>query len=166
MKIIKLSRSCFAIIDDVDYKLISQSKWYVSKKAGEGVSYALTRIRRNSEMVTVYMHSLINRTPDGFDTDHINRNGLDNRRSNLRTTTRAQNSQNASKQKGRFSSDYKGVYWAKKNKRWLAQINPNNRTVHLGSFEDEIMAAKAYDSAALKYYGEYSRTNFNDLILN
>ncbi|MGD0572653.1 MAG: AP2/ERF family transcription factor [Sedimentisphaerales bacterium] len=102
------------------------------------------------------------KTPPGLLVDHFNRNGLDNRRANLRLATRAQNSCNTKKQKG-CSSKFKGVCFHKNRKGpnpWDAYIDVNNRRINLGCFPTEISAARAYDSAAKKYHGEFARLNF------
>ena len=93
--------------------------------------------------------------------DHINRNGLDNRRANLRLATVAQNAWNSKKR--RSCSGYKGVCYDKAKRRWRAAIVHHGRRIHLGYFKDKIPAAKAYDDAAKKYFGQFARTNFNHL---
>jgi len=93
--------------------------------------------------------------------DHINHNGLDNRKANLRPATRAQNNYNKLIVKHKESSSkYKGVTWKKENKKWLAQINFKGDYIFLGYFKDERKAAKAYDEAAKKYYSEFACLNF------
>jgi hypothetical protein len=92
--------------------------------------------------------------------DHINHNGLDNRKANLRQATRAQNCWNKRKQKGSHSSKYKGVSWLSREKKWQARIQANGRKIFIGSFKNEIDAAKAYDRAAKKYYKEFASLNF------
>jgi len=96
--------------------------------------------------------------PGGYQTDHINGNKLDNRLSNLRVVTHQQNMHNRKPQGG--GSRYKGVYWDKSAGKWRAQIWHNGKRIHLGLFIDEIEAAKAYDVAARRLFGEYARCNF------
>lgn len=100
--------------------------------------------------------------PKGMVVDHINHNGLDNRKANLRIATFSENRRNSRKAKD-TSSKYKGVSWHKNNKKWHAGININGRRKHLGSFDDEIQAAKAYDEVARKYHGEFSSLNFEEV---
>ena len=108
-----------------------------------------------------YMHHLVIDIPDGMYCDHINHNGLDNRKANLRPATGTQNIWHRRKFKKPSRSKYKGVDWAKDMNRWRARIRVNGRRIYLGSFKNEIDAAKAYDSAAKKYHGEYASLNFS-----
>jgi len=96
--------------------------------------------------------------PPGQCIDHINGNGLDNRRANLRFATPAQNVWNSRRKKS--ASGYKGVYSAKGEKKFGAAIRCNKKRIHLGCFDSAIDAAKAYDTAAKKYHGQFAQTNF------
>ena len=109
------------------------------------------------------MHRQILHPPGHLVVDHINHNGLDNRKANLRHATRVQNNRNRLiiKRKG-ASSKYKGVSWRKRKKRWHARIHVNGRYKFLGYFKEEINAAKAYDKAAKKYHKEFASLNFPD----
>src|SRR4030042_844836 len=104
------------------------------------------------------MYRQIMNAPDHLVVDHIDHNGLNNRKENLRICTFAENCRNlrASRHK---SSKYKGVHWHKKCKKWAAQVTCDHKTRHLGYFGDEIGAAKAYDRAARKYHEEFAQTN-------
>jgi hypothetical protein len=103
------------------------------------------------------MHRLIMNTPKGMDTDHINGDSLDNRRCNLRICTHAQNQRNLKKILG--NNKYKGVSLFKKTQKWRARIQINRMGLHLGYFDTEEEAAKAYNEAAEKHFGEFSRIN-------
>jgi flagellar basal body rod protein FlgC len=105
------------------------------------------------------MHRLIMNTPDGMDTDHINSNGLDNRRQNLRICTHAENLANRKKQISN-TSGYKGVSWDKSCKKWAANISICGKYKKLGRFTDLVEAARAYDAAAKEVYGEFAKPNF------
>ena len=92
--------------------------------------------------------------------DHINRNSLDNRRANLRLATHDENARNRVKINKKCSSIYKGVCWNKHHKKWQGQIQVQRKSMHLGYFDDELDAARAYDAAAEKYHGEFACLNF------
>ena len=104
------------------------------------------------------MHRLILDAPHHLDVDHVNGNGLDNRRCNIRLCTRAQNQVNAQKRRG-CSSQYKGVDYRKDRNKWRASITINQQFKSLGHFNDETEAARAYNDAAVKYWGEFVRLN-------
>jgi len=97
---------------------------------------------------------------DGLFADHINHNTFDNRKANLRPATQTQNNRNRRKFSGQSNSKYKGVYWKKHIKKWVAQIGVNRKVIHLGCFKKEIDAARAYDEGAKKYHGEFASLNF------
>lgn len=98
------------------------------------------------------------RWPDG-EIDHINHDASDNRIANLRDCTHAENLANSSSTKG-STSRFLGVSWSKKSAKWSAIISPNGKTIALGRFASEIEAAKAYDDAARKHFGEFANLNF------
>jgi len=108
------------------------------------------------------MHHDVMKVPAGFVIDHINGNGLDNRKANLRQSTYAQNSWNRGKARVKSSSKYKGVCQHKKDRKWQAQISAVGKRIYLGRFKNQKEAAKAYDKAAKKYHGEFANLNFSE----
>jgi len=143
-----------AIVDAEDYDFLMQWKWSYDHHG-----YAYRNIREKGKYVArVAMHQLVNKTPAGFDTDHINGNGLDNRKLNLRTVTRGQNLRNKGKLP-RNTSGFKGVNWSKAYGFWGAEIVTNRKKKFLGYFDHILEAADAYNKAALLYHGEYARLN-------
>jgi len=106
------------------------------------------------------MHRQIINIPQGLVCDHINRNGLDNRKANLRPATVSQNLCNRPKRKTKTRSIYKGLEWDKLQNKWKARIQFNNRQIYLGSFAAEADAAKAYDNAAHRLHGRFASLNF------
>jgi hypothetical protein len=158
MKEIKLNHYLIAKVDDEDYEFINQFGWYAHK--GRNSYYAVRDKRINKKKTSIKMARVIMNTPKGLICDHINHDGLDNRKSNLRNCTVAQNNRN---RKSTSLSGYLGVSYANKNKKYcIARIYVNNKKIYLGSFTSEIEAAKARDVASRKYFKEYAGLNFND----
>jgi len=153
---IPLTQNAHVIIDAEDFISLCNRKWSLWQKTQSQSRYA----RSNEKGKTIYMHREIMNAPKGMEIDHINGNGLDNRKSNLRVCTKAQNQQNAKKRTGK-SSVFKGVCWEKDRRKWRASIKPvNKKRFNIGRFISEIDAAKAYDVEALYYFGEFAKTNF------
>jgi len=152
---IPLTKGQIALIDDEDYDLISQYKWHVIEKHGY---YANTKVKISGKQKNLSMHRLIMNAQPGQYVDHINHNTLDNRKSNLRICTAQQNQMNKKKKPG--LSMYKGVAWDKICEKWSARIKFNGKNLYLGRFDEEIEAAKAYNEAASKYFGEFAHFNY------
>lgn len=157
MKEIPLSQGKVALVDDEDYDRLAAHNWYASKDGR--TYYARRRDGRNGP--TRVMHRVILDAEAQIEVDHINGNGLDNRRSNLRPCTRKENgrSRRATRKPGQHSA-HKGVIYNVRAKKWRAYIYPDGRNTHLGYFKDEIDAALAYDAAAVRYFGAFARVNF------
>ena len=111
------------------------------------------------------MHRQIMNAPKGTPIDHKDHNGLNNTRENLRLATISENARNCEKTKRPTSSKYKGVCWNKKSKKWQAHIHYNGISIHLGLFDSEEDAAKAYDEAAKIYHGEFAVLNFPEVLV-
>lgn len=153
-KAIALTQGKFAIVDEADYEWLNQWKWNLNSQ-----TYAVRGFYiGNYKQKTLSMHRLIIDAPLGIFVDHINGNGLDNRRCNLRLCTHSQNHMNRKHHKD-ASSKYKGVSWHKPLKKWRTQIAVKQKGIHLGYFVSEIEAALAYNEAARIYFGEFAKLN-------
>jgi len=155
MEEIILTQNKVALIDDEDYDLIKKYKWCTSNYHGH--YYAATEVNNR----TIKMHRLILNVPEYLDVDHIDNNGLNNQKSNIRICTASQNAMNTKKHSD-ARSKYKGVWICKDGKtfRIRAGIRVNNKLINLGTFKNEEQAARAYDDAAIKYFGEFANINF------
>lgn len=150
---IPISQNMFAVVDPVDYEYLSQWSWHRQSR-----DYAARwDVRR-----LVYMHQVVairsGHQVSGMEVDHVDLDHLNNRRGNLRVTTRAQNAKN----QGLLSnntSGYKGVSWDKRRGKWRVHIDSDGVQYDLGRFEGKVEAARAYNRAALKYHGEFARLN-------
>jgi hypothetical protein len=157
MKQIPLTQGKFALVDDEDFEELSQHKWFASKD--RQTYYAVRNINRSGKYLLERMHRRILDAQSSQQVDHINHNGLDNQRKNIRLCTDLENSHNMQKFPG-GSSKYKGVCWSEQSRRWSAKINISNRRVYLGLFANEDDAARAYDIKARELYGEFAYLNF------
>ena len=158
MKHIKLTQGKYALVDDEDYSELIKYKWYANHR--HGIWYAYTNIRTGKSRITISMHRFLLNPPKGIQVDHRDHNGLNNRRTNIRICTHAQNIQNQRRKQGSKTSRYKGVFWNKKESYWYVQIKQNGKKLNLGSFLNEIEAAKIYDKKAEELFGEFANTNF------
>lgn len=148
-----------ALVDDEDFGLVSQYRWYPRKpKKASRMTYAACNYTRDGKPGRIMMHMLITGWPM---TDHIDHDGLNNQRANLRPVTVSQNAANMRANRG-ASSDFKGVWWAKKERVWRAGIQYQYKKVTLGSFDSEEAAARAYDAAARRLAGSHAYLNFPD----
>jgi hypothetical protein len=153
MKVIKITKEKTVLVDDDVFEYLNSFKWHFDG------SYAARKEQQPDGTVkTVKMHREIMNPPKDKSIDHINSDGLDNRRENLRIATHAQNIMNQRPRKN-TSSQYKGVSWCKRYKKYEAYINCNGKRTRLGSFRNENDAAMAYNVASERLHGEFARKN-------
>lgn len=157
MKTIATTNGYTIFVDDEDYPDLSKRKWFARKSAGR-TWYATSKLEGRRHSPNISMHRVVMNYPKGLEVDHINGNGLDNRKENLRICTHLQNGMNQKSRGG--SSLYKGVYWHKQNLNWVAYLHHLGKRLHLGSFDSEVEAAKRHDEAARKLNKEFGRYNF------
>ncbi len=157
MREILLTKGKVALVDDADYAELSRHKWFADESGR--TFYALRMVRKSKgKQGKVRMHRVITGAEIGQEVDHINMNGLDNRRENLRLCSPAENRYNRVKRPDNVSG-YKGVAWQKDCQKWVAYISGEKQR-YLGLFENALVAALAYDAAARIQYGEFARLNF------
>lgn len=147
---IPLGKGLFATVDAVDYDQLSKYRWRAIRH-GRNV-YAATR--KNGR--TVYMHRMLMRPRKGYVVDHIDGNALNNRRCNLRVCTPAQNLANKAPRGG--TSQFVGVY--RYRDKWVAHVVCRGKHYYVGTFTDEVAAAKARDRKAYELHGQYAYLNF------
>jgi hypothetical protein len=155
MKEIKLTRGLIALVDDEDYDYLNQFKWNANKSRDTKSFYA-------TRYPGIKMHRVIMNTPDNLEVDHIDHNGLNNQRCNLRNCTRSQNHMNKNP-KG--DSKYLGVSWDKSKNKWRTFIQTRQtsdhrrKTLYSGTFLTENEAAVAYNNKAKEFFGEFANLN-------
>lgn len=161
MKKIALTQGKFALVDDEDFEWLSQWKWYCdTNQIFPNKLRAARRSKRlNGKSKILLMHREILHYCGNGHIDHIDGDGLNNQKYNLRISSIAENIRNQKLHKNN-TSGYKGVTWFKYAKKWMAQIMVDRKHISLGYFDDKLEAAKAYDKASKLYHGKYGRTNF------
>lgn len=148
MKILHVKGSDSVVDDDI-FEFVKNIKWHLNK-AGY-ICYS----KNNNK---VFLHRLIANTPDGYVTDHINGNKLDNLRSNLRVTTDKYNRINSGMRSDN-SSGFRGVWYRKNRKRWQSEIKIDGKKYSLGCYSTPEEAASAYNKKAIELFGTYARLN-------
>jgi hypothetical protein len=161
--------------DNCDSQLIESHTWYIQKR--KNTFYIITviphpdggwrewtnpktgKVERKRRTTTLALHRLIMNPPKGMMVDHINGDGLDNRRANLRVCTNAENGRNQRLSKNN-KSGYKGVSWFKRDKKWRSKIKHEGKSRCIGLFDCPEKAARAYDAVAKELFGEYANLNF------
>ncbi len=153
---VPLTRGYEAVIDAEDVNIVSGVLWHVTP--GRRTAYAFGRVKIDGVLVRTSIHRLIASPSDGFVVDHIDGNGLNNRRSNLRLATISQNAHNTTMERANNSSGVKGVYWHKKCAKWYARISKDSKRISLGFFDNIEDASACYLNAVKEFHGEFGRT--------
>ena len=153
MKTVPLTKGKFAMVDDEDFDEVSRHNWTFDPIC-DG------KAKRKEGGKTILMHRQIMNCPDDLDIDHKNRDGLDNRKDNLRFCSQSMNMANTKKRSNARTSSYKGVCWYPKYNKWCAVLGFRKKRNFLGYFINEIEAAQAYDNKAREKFGEFARLNF------
>ncbi len=156
---IPLTKSRFAVIDLSDAQKVSKHKWCALTTNTK--AYAQRRAPRAEGGGIILLHRFLMNPPDGLEVDHIDGDGLNNRRANLRIVRHCDNQKNQLLSSAN-TSGYKGVTFDKQTGKWRAQIKHNGRRQPLGRFAVKEDAARAYDMAARRLFGEFARLNFQD----
>jgi hypothetical protein len=152
MKYIKLTQGKYTIVDDDMFEELSKWKWSYKKDGGYAVRSQYVRLGpKKRTYKRIWMHRVINNTPDGSLTDHINQNGLDNRKINLRSGNKSLNGINRGKQDNN-TSGYKGIYLDSWTGQWRAEIGINGKRYKLGRFNNIKDAIQARLNGELKYH--------------
>ena len=158
---IPLTQGKVAIVDAEDYERLSNHRWYASKNRKRFYAMRDTWVSgKKGPPIKMHREILGLVYGDGRIGDHINRDSLDNRRCNLREVTHSINNYNCNLKRSN-KSGYRGVCWAPREKRWRATIKAEGRQTGCGYYMNPVDAALAYDSAAIKYYGQYAVLNFS-----
>ena len=155
---INLTQGKVALVEDRDYCYLMTWAWTANNIGNTW--YAIRSEGRGDCRAVVLMHRVILQARRGQDVDHVNHNGLDNRRENVRVCTRSQNNQNQTRRSG-GTSRFKGV-WLRSGSRqnpWRAEIKADGKRHYLGKFATEEAAALAYNEAAEELFGEFAFPN-------
>ena len=156
---VPLTQGKFALVDEVDYESITTKSWCYNSRHNRAFRKSPPGVR---PMQTFLYREIMGVTDPAIQVDHINGDPLDCRRANLRLATNQQNARN-NRGHRRRTTPYKGVSPSGRvSKPWSAKITVEGRTVNLGRFTNAEAAARAYDRAAIEYFGEFARLNFSD----
>jgi len=158
LKLIELTNGMFTKVSDCDYDYLNKFRWGYMKVRNKG--YYARKVTRDGNGDQLFMHKIVAKLMgiQSPQVDHWNEDKLDNQRENIREATNAKNKANESKRINN-TSGFKGVCWAKWANKWVSYIKVNYKRIHLGYYENKIDAARAYNKAAIVYFGEYANLN-------
>jgi hypothetical protein len=151
---IPLTPHGIALVDEEDFECVNRYKWRLQPNG----YVARTEHKSNS---CLYLHRFLMNAQPGTEVDHRDRDPLNNQKENLRFATSTQQKRNTRKRTG-ATSRFKGVCWDKQKSKWMVRIYVNSKPVFLGYRDDEIVAARLYDSEAKKQFGGYANLNFTE----
>ena len=157
---IRLLNGIITLVDDEDFEYLNQWKWYFHPGRNTAYAFRNERMKKNK---TIYMHRIIANALGRLQVDHIDGNGLNNQRNNLRLCTAKENSHHL-KRKSNNTSGYTGVVWIKRINRWGARIETNGKQIYICVSKNPVDAARAYDNKARELFGEFARLNFPEAI--
>jgi hypothetical protein len=158
---IELTQGQIALVDPGDQERLARYKWFAHYAPKRGIFYAARNAKIGNKKTIVWMHREVLGVSDRhIDVDHRNRETLDNRRCNLRTASRSQNKANAGLTISN-KSGFKGVSWHSQTGKWIAMIHPGGKSKYLGLFADKAEAARAYDAAAIREFGDFAKLNLS-----
>jgi hypothetical protein len=159
---IPLTQGQVALVDEADYEWLSQWKWCAQYMASVKGFYAVRGVKKDGKCTSIPMHRFILglQKGDKLQADHVNRDTLDNRRSNLRSCTRSENNQNKSAQSNN-SSGFKGVCFDKRKGKWKAEIKTQGKRMFLGYRDNPKDAHALYVAAAYEHHGSFACTGTN-----
>jgi hypothetical protein len=166
MKQIQLTKEKTALVDDEDYEVLKQYKWFADWNKSIKYWYARTRVydKVTKKSVNLSMHRMVTGAAKGEVVDHINNNTLDNTKSNLRICTHSQNHMNSTKQANN-TSGFKGVCWNKRKSKWMAQIGKDGMHINIGYYKTAEQAYYAYLKKSKELHGEFmNKTLHKDLL--
>jgi hypothetical protein len=159
MRIIYFGNSKYSLVDDDDYDHLIKFNWFCVKMGRQIYAQRNVSTKEALTIKTKSMHREIMKARPEDIIDHINGNGLDNRKQNLRFASKRLNGQNRDKPANN-KSGYKGVSFRKTHKLWQATIVINGKQKHLIYSKNKKVAALAYDTAAILHFGAFAKTNF------
>jgi len=157
MKEIQLTQGKIALVDDADFEQVNRYKWY-AKRSPKRVYVSRNLPLSGRKRTTQYLHQFLLNPPENSEIDHLDHDGLNNQRSNLRVCSTAENRRNVPVRINN-KSGFKGIRWRKDLQLWHARICYNRKRIHLGYFPDPVSAAMAYNTAAKDLHGEFACLN-------